>query len=114
MATHSSILVWKIPWTEEPGRLHGTTKSWTPLNDYHFTSCIHMYTDMLFKEANYVVHFRKISHQIDIIIKGKTLVLWKIKVCELLLCVFCVIRTTFCYKTSRIKSSYMWMSQKHC
>ena len=21
MATHSSILVWKIPWTEEPGRL---------------------------------------------------------------------------------------------
>ena len=21
LATHSSILVWKIPWTEEPGRL---------------------------------------------------------------------------------------------
>ena len=21
MATHSSVLVWKIPWTEEPGRL---------------------------------------------------------------------------------------------
>ena len=21
MATHSSILAWKIPWTEEPGRL---------------------------------------------------------------------------------------------
>ena len=21
MATHSSILVWKIPWTEDPGRL---------------------------------------------------------------------------------------------
>ena len=21
MATHSSILVWKIPWTKEPGRL---------------------------------------------------------------------------------------------
>ena len=21
-ATHSSILAWKIPWTEEPGRLH--------------------------------------------------------------------------------------------
>ena len=73
-----------------------------------------MYTDMFFKEVNYVLHFRKISHQIDIIRKGKTLVLWKIKVCELLLCVFCVIRTTFCYKTSRIKSSYMWMSQKHC
>ena len=27
MATHSSILAWEIPWTEEPGRLHGVTKS---------------------------------------------------------------------------------------
>ena len=24
MATHSSILAWKSPWTEEPGRLHPT------------------------------------------------------------------------------------------
>ena len=22
MSTHSSILAWRIPWTEEPGRLH--------------------------------------------------------------------------------------------
>ena len=22
MATHSNILAWRIPWTEEPGRLH--------------------------------------------------------------------------------------------
>ena len=22
MATHSSILAWEIPWTQEPGRLH--------------------------------------------------------------------------------------------
>ena len=31
MATHSSILAWKIPWTEEPGGLHSTRlqKSWT-------------------------------------------------------------------------------------
>ena len=30
MATHSSILSWRIPWTEEPGQLtvHGVTKSW--------------------------------------------------------------------------------------
>ena len=27
MATHSSILAWEIPWTEEPGRLqHGVTR----------------------------------------------------------------------------------------
>ena len=24
MATHSSILAWKIPWTEDPGRLQST------------------------------------------------------------------------------------------
>ena len=32
MATHSSVLAWKIPWTEEPGGLyivHGVTKSQT-------------------------------------------------------------------------------------
>ena len=31
MGTHSSILAWKIPWTEEPGwvTVHGVAKSWT-------------------------------------------------------------------------------------
>ena len=33
MATHSSILAWRIPWTEEPGGLHGVTKNWTQMND---------------------------------------------------------------------------------
>ena len=31
-ATHSGILAWKIPWTEDPGGLQimdGVTKSWT-------------------------------------------------------------------------------------
>jgi len=31
MATHSSILSWRIPWTQELGRLHtvhGVSKSW--------------------------------------------------------------------------------------
>ena len=29
-ATHSSILAWKIPWTEEPGRLKPMgSQSWT-------------------------------------------------------------------------------------
>ena len=27
MATHSSILVWRIPWTEEPGGLWGRKES---------------------------------------------------------------------------------------
>ena len=38
MATHSSILAWRIPWTEEPGRLQsmGFTKSQTQLSNKHF------------------------------------------------------------------------------
>ena len=31
MATHSSILAWRIPWTEEPGRVHGVAKNQTQL-----------------------------------------------------------------------------------
>ena len=36
MATHTSILTWRISWTEEPGRLyiiHGVAKCWTRLSD---------------------------------------------------------------------------------
>ena len=35
MATHSSILAWRIPWTEEPGKLlvRGGRKSQTQLSD---------------------------------------------------------------------------------
>jgi len=30
MATHFSILVWRVPWTEEPGGLQSTVaKNWT-------------------------------------------------------------------------------------
>ena len=31
IATHSSILAWRIPWTKESGRatVYGVTKSWT-------------------------------------------------------------------------------------
>ena len=36
MATHSSILAWRIPWTEEIGRL--SRKSQTLLNYQNFTS----------------------------------------------------------------------------
>ena len=49
MATHSSILAWRIPWTEEPGGLqnpmdggacwaavHGVARSLTRLSDLSF------------------------------------------------------------------------------
>ena len=49
MAPHSSTLAWKIPWTEEPGRLqwgktpgfHGVGKSRTQLSEFTFTFHFH-------------------------------------------------------------------------
>ena len=43
MATHSSTLAWKIPWTEEPSRLQsmGLLKSQTRLSDFTFTFHFH-------------------------------------------------------------------------
>ena len=43
MATHSSTLAWKIPWTEEPGRLQsmGSLRVTTEQLHFHFSlSCI--------------------------------------------------------------------------
>ena len=38
MATHSSILAWRIPWTEEPGQLQSaeSAKSFARLSDKHW------------------------------------------------------------------------------
>ena len=45
MATHSSTLAWKIPWTEEPGRLQSMGSwrvgSWTRLSDFTFAFHFH-------------------------------------------------------------------------
>ena len=38
MATHSSVLAWKTPWMEEPGRLQSMgSQSWTRLSDFTLT-----------------------------------------------------------------------------
>ena len=37
IATHSSIIAWRIPWTEEPGGLQSmVSQSWTWLSDFHY------------------------------------------------------------------------------
>ena len=43
MAPHSSPLAWKIPWTEEPGRLQsmGVARSQTQLSDFTFNFHFH-------------------------------------------------------------------------
>ena len=52
MATHSSILAWRIPWTEEPGSgvgvgaewvtVHEVTKSWKQLKQLSTHACREM------------------------------------------------------------------------
>ena len=47
MATYSSILAWRIPWTEEPGRLHTVhvvAKSQIQLSDSHTHIHTHTHT----------------------------------------------------------------------
>ena len=45
MATRSSTLAWRIPRTEEPGRLQSMgSQSWTQLSDFTFT----LYIGMIF------------------------------------------------------------------
>ena len=42
MAAHSSTLAWKIPWTEEPGRLQSVgSLSQIRLSDFTFTFHLH-------------------------------------------------------------------------
>ena len=50
MATHSSVLAWRIPWTEEPGGLQSMgSQSLTWLRDWHF---YFTYNDTHFHPSN--------------------------------------------------------------
>ena len=56
MATHSSILAWRIPWTEEPGRLpvHGIAKSrtwhWIQRNARNFSGVMENFCILMWRE----------------------------------------------------------------
>ena len=51
MATHSNILAWRIPWSEDPGRLQsvGSQNSWTLLSMHTHT---HIYTQLKFQNQH--------------------------------------------------------------
>ena len=53
MAAHFSILAWRIPSTEEPGRLHRVTKSWTQLSNFHFRLLRSTHKHMICKNVVY-------------------------------------------------------------
>ena len=57
MATHFSILAWRIPWAEEPGGLQsiGSQKSWTRINNLACMYKILFYSIIL-------LHYFTVSH----------------------------------------------------
>ena len=62
MATHSSILAWKIPCTEEPGRMVcGVTKSWTLLKSLSAHTYLHIYV-YLFVWLHWVLGMWNLKH----------------------------------------------------
>ena len=48
MATHSNLLSWKIPWTEEPGRL----QSMELQSQTRLSTCAHTTNSLLYTYAN--------------------------------------------------------------
>ena len=57
MATHSRILAWRIPWTEEPGGLHSPSshKETEQLTLSHFHFFFYLY--LCIKVANIILEF---------------------------------------------------------
>ena len=55
MATHSSILAWEIPWTEEPGGLQSWGRNWTRLS---------MCTHIVDQEPGYTHFWGRQSHSL--------------------------------------------------
>ena len=55
MATHSSTIAWKIPWTEESGRLQsmGSLDSILKSRDIHFLTKVHLVKAMVFSVVIY-------------------------------------------------------------
>ena len=39
MATHSSVLAWKIPWTAEPGKLQSSGRKESDMTEQHTDAC---------------------------------------------------------------------------
>ena len=63
MVTYSSILALKIPWTEEPGRLHTVqvTKSWPPLSTHAISHQRKYMTCCFLKSAYWAAYEKPVS-----------------------------------------------------
>ena len=61
-AAHSSILAWRIPWTEEPGKLvHGVARSWTWLKRLRTDTHTYIYRADQKNSIHEILGFKKNS-----------------------------------------------------
>ena len=61
MLTHSSVLAWKIPWTEEPGRLQSVGSqrvghNWLTEHIYIYDVCVYVciYMYVIYKSSGQI------------------------------------------------------------
>ena len=70
MATHSSILAWKIPWTGEHGRaiIYGVTKNQTRLSHFIFTFTLCMYIlGLMYLKYHFRNKYFKINTEVSVL-----------------------------------------------
>ena len=71
MATHSSVLAWRIPGTEEPGGLYGVAQIWTGLKQLSSSG-----------STGWIRYFvPSIPHTLEKYVFSVVLVEWSIDVC---------------------------------
>ena len=69
MATHSSILAWRIPWTEEPGQLQSIGSQrvghdWATKHIYNIIKYNIIYNrDLLYSTGNYIQYFTTVNYE---------------------------------------------------
>ena len=57
MATHSSVLAWRIPWTEEPGRQQFIGHKESDTTEVTEHTCIYVYTNIYTHIYMYILEY---------------------------------------------------------
>ena len=70
MATHSSTLAWKIPWTEEPGRLQST---WSQRVGHNWVTSLSLFT---------FIHWRRKWQPTPVFLPGESQGRWSLVGCS--------------------------------
>ena len=79
MATHSSILAWRIPWTEEPGRLQSTGLQHNRVtNSFPFFTYVYMYECLshFAVEEKLTTHCKSAALQLKVLRNGKKIYIY--------------------------------------